>query len=279
MQSLLSSLKTNWIDWNKILSLKSSRYRFQAESSETSILGKVLDSNFLPPLKSEILTMSFPGKTAQFQYAVTDDEGNFSFILPADEEERDLIIKTENISAGYKILLRPEYSDHIPLARMIIDSTTAEPPYITKWRLNSQVSRIYGQSYTGEDIKPDTSHVIYNRFYGKPDFTLELDNYVRLPLMEEVFFELIPRVRMKKADSGYEITFIDPTGNIMYNEPPVLMIDGVIIKYAFLIGNMNPDMVEKIDIVWGTYVVDAFRFPGIVNVITRTADSAPVCFR
>ncbi len=272
MQSLLSSLKSNWIDWKKILSLESSRYKFQAESSETSLYGKVLDPNFWPPLKNEILTMSFPGKTAQFQYAVTDDDGNFSFILPADEKERDLIIQTDDISAGYKILLRPEYSEHIPLTKMIIDSTTAEPSYISKWRLNSQVSRIYGESYTGEDIKPDTSNIIYKRFYGKPDFTLEMDNYVRLPLMEEVFFELIPRIRMKKTDSGYDIIFIDPAGNIMYNEPPVLMIDGVIIKNAFLIGNMNPDLVEKIDIVWGTYVVDAFRFPGIVNVITRTAD-------
>jgi hypothetical protein len=272
MQSLTSSLKSNWIDWKKILSFENARYKFWAESSKTSLYGKVLDRNFWPPLNNEILTMSFPGKTAQFQYAVTDDDGNFSFILPVDETERDLIIQTENISAGYKIRLRPEYSDYIPLTKMIIDSTAAEPPYISKWRLNSQVGRIYGGSYTGEDIKPDTSHFTYKRFYGKPDFTLEMDNYIRLPLMEEVFFELIPRVRMKKTDSDYEIIFLDPAGNIMFNEPPVLMIDGVIIKNPFLIGNMNPDLVEKIDIVWGTYVVDAFRFPGIVNVITRTAD-------
>ncbi len=214
----------------------------------------------------------FPGKTPRFQYAVTDNEGNFSFILPVDEEERDVIIQTENISAGYKILLRSEYSDQIPLTRLVIDTATAEPAYIAKWRLNSQVGRIYGATNTGEDIKPDTSHAFYRRFYGKPDFTLEMDKYVRLPLMEEVFFELVPRVRMKKTNTSYEIIMLDPAGNSMYNVPPILMIDGVIIRDPSLIGEMNPDIVEKIDVLWNTYLVDAFRFSGIVNVITRRAD-------
>jgi hypothetical protein len=232
----------------------------------------VLDRNFWPALKDEILTMSFPGKTAQFQYAVTDDDGNFSFILPVDEEERDLIIQADNIKAGYKIILQSVFSDQHPLMRLILDSTTAEPPYISKWRLNSQISRIYGATYTAEDNRSDTSHTPFKRFYGKPDFILKMDEYVRLPLMEEVFFELIPRVRMIKTDSGYKIIFLDPAGNNMYNVPPILMIDGVIIKDASLIGEMNPDIVERIDVVWNTYVVDAYMFSGIVNVITRAAD-------
>lgn len=189
-----------------------------------------------------------------------------------DEEERDLIIQTENISAGFKVLLRSAYSDHIPLTKLFIDTTSAEPPYIPKWRFNSQVGRIYGVSNTGENMMPDSSHHHFKRFYGKPDFTLEMDKYVRLPLMEEVFFELIPRVRMKKTSSGYDIIILDPAGNAMYVVPPILMIDGIIIRDASLIGEMNPDIVEKIDVVWNTYLVDAYKFSGIVNVITRSAD-------
>ncbi len=60
MKSMLSSLKSNWIDWEKVLSIENLRFRFLAESSETSIPGKVLDDNFWPAAKNEVLTISIP---------------------------------------------------------------------------------------------------------------------------------------------------------------------------------------------------------------------------
>ncbi|MCX6334636.1 MAG: hypothetical protein NT092_10080 [Bacteroidia bacterium] len=220
--------------------------------------------------------MSYPGKTPFFQYAATDNDGNFNFVLPADDEYRDLIVQPDNIGAGYKVILGSAFSEQIPLTKLIIDTTAFIPPHILKWRLNSNISTIYELSNTGDVVKADSSHTVFKRFYGRPDFVLKMDDYVRLPLMEEIFFELVPRVRMKKLGSTYEITFLDPAGNKLYNDPPVLMVDGVIVKNASIIGDMNPDLVEQIDIVWGVYMVDEYMFHGIVNVITRTGDLSAV---
>jgi hypothetical protein len=50
------------------------------------------------------------------------------------------------------------------------------------------------------------------------------------------------------------------------------MIDGVIIKDASLIVNLDPETVEKIDVVKGKYEVGKYIFTGIINVITKAGD-------
>jgi hypothetical protein len=50
------------------------------------------------------------------------------------------------------------------------------------------------------------------------------------------------------------------------------MIDGVIIKDASLIVNLDPETVEKIDVVKGKYEVGKYIFTGMINVITKAGD-------
>jgi hypothetical protein len=50
------------------------------------------------------------------------------------------------------------------------------------------------------------------------------------------------------------------------------MIDGVVIKDASIIANLDPDLVEKIDVVKGKYLVGKYFFSGIVNIITKSHD-------
>ena len=36
------------------------------------------------------------------------------------------------------------------------------------------------------------------RFYGKPDIEIIMADYIKLPVMQEVFFELLPGVSLKR---------------------------------------------------------------------------------
>jgi hypothetical protein len=87
-----------------------------------------------------------------------------------------------------------------------------------------------------------------------------------------VFFELITGVFLKEKNSVWEITISDPVDNVIYSHPPVLMIDGVVIKDASAIANLDPEVVEKIDVVREEYMVGDYLFYGIVNVITNAGD-------
>jgi len=99
-----------------------------------------------------------------------------------------------------------------------------------------------------------------------------MDDYIKLPVMQEVFFELTPGVFLKKRKSEYEISIADPVENRIYDEAPLLFIDGVVIKDPAIIANLDPETVEKIDAVKSRYFVGEYMMYGLVNVITRAGD-------
>jgi hypothetical protein len=150
------------------------------------------------------------------------------------------------------------------------------PPYIEKMSINYQVNALYGTSDKGNPEKLVLSPLKKQRFYGKPDFELVMADYINLPVMEEVFFEILPHVSLKKKDTGTEIIITDRVDNQPYIATPVIMIDGVIIRDPSLIINLDPDMVEKIDVIKEKYMVGGYAFTGIVNVITKTGDFTAV---
>jgi hypothetical protein len=221
----------------------------------------------------EPVLLSIPGKVALFQYALTDSDGNFSFPLPIDEDMRDLVIQPGNSAGNYKIIMETSFSDLIP-AKEDDDGNAgyAPPSYISDWSSNFQVARIYGITSEGAFLKPLSSPLLVKRFYGKPELEIRLDDYISLPVMEEVFFELLPRVILKSEKSGYELYLVDPFRNRLYKEQPVMMINGVIFTDPAVIGRMDPALVEKIDAIREKYVVGDYQFPGLVNVITKSAD-------
>jgi hypothetical protein len=90
--------------------------------------------------------------------------------------------------------------------------------------------------------------------------------------MEEVFLELLPHVSLKKKKSIYEISITDRIENRPYLTTPCLLIDGVIIKDPLIIANLDPEIVEKIDVIKEKYLVGDYYFPGIVNIITKAGD-------
>jgi hypothetical protein len=150
------------------------------------------------------------------------------------------------------------------------------PEYILRMGGNQQVSKIYGNSLSLMPANVTSTVVSKTRFYGKPDVELKLDDYIKLPVMQEIFFELLPGVPLRSRKSGYEIRMIDPVEQKTFLRPPVLFVDGVVINDAGIIAGLDPEFVEQIDIVKDRYIIGDYLFYGIINVITRRGDFTAV---
>jgi hypothetical protein len=103
-----------------------------------------------------------------------------------------------------------------------------------------------------------------------------MKDYIALPVMQEVFFELLAGVFMKNKKSVYEITINDPDNNKPYDIPPGLFVDGVMVKDPALIAGIEPEQVEKIEVVREKYIVGDYLFYGLVNVLTKAGDFSNV---
>ena len=273
MDSILLNVRSNWINWATILSGDLPHFKYQFEKEDHFLLGKLLTSDQQAVDSDEILFLCTPGREAGFQYARTDNEENFRFNIHIDEGVKDLIIMPDDVNKNHKINIESSFSDQYLQSEISVDSTKiAAPPYISKWSVNYQVKRIYGASTRGVPLNPTFTPLKPIRFYGKPDIELIMTDYIRLPVMEEVFFELLPHVSLKKKKSIYEISISDRVDENPYITLPCLLIDGVIIRDASLIANIDPEIVEKIDVIKEKYLVGKYFFSGIVNVITKSGD-------
>jgi hypothetical protein len=277
IDKFLRNAKSRWIDWELILSGKLPEFKYKIEKEYHYITGKLLKRETGDPDPERYVFLSVPGKTAGFQYAKTDREGFFNLSIPISQSEMDFIIQPEGIESKSSIRLESSFSEeYLPPGIKIKTSLNNIPFRISDIIVNYQVSKIYGSSSKGEASLNSGPAIIAKRFYGKPDIELRMDDYIKLPVMEEVFFELLPGVTMKKRRSGYEIEVIDPVNDYIYDISPGLFIDGVVVNDASVIADLDPELVEQIDVIRERYLVGQYVFYGLINIITRRGDYSNV---
>jgi hypothetical protein len=273
LDELLATVKSNWIDWDAILTEEIPSFRYLFEEENHFIYGMLGDIETRLPVADEYIFMSKPGKTATFQYARSDKNGSFKFELPISGEMQDLVIQPENISKNVKIRLESSFfEEFVPAGVSQVRTIEKAPEYISEWSANYQVREIYGIKSAGEPVTPGNPLPAISRFYGKPDVEVKMDDYIKLPVMQEVFFELVPGVYLKEKKSTYEFSIFDLTENRMNTRPPSMLIDGVKVDDAGSIAGLDPEIVEKIDVVKDPYLAGRYIFYGLINVITRKGD-------
>jgi hypothetical protein len=278
MDSLLQTVTSNWINWNTILAKKLPEFKFMAEKEDHYLSGKLFTGVQKEPDSSKYVILSIPGKIADFEYAKTNKQGNFTFKIHIGEKVNDLVIQPDAPTKNSSVRIESPFSDHYLVSEVSDDSTNNPvPDYISVWSVNHQVRKIYGTSSVGDPLKQSISVFRTRRFYGKPDKELNLKDYIKLPVMQEVFFELLPGVSLKNNKSGYELTMANPDNlNKPFETPPVLFVDGVMVKDPSVIAGFDPEIVEKIDVIRVMYNVGDYLFTGIVNIITKAGDFSNV---
>jgi hypothetical protein len=266
--SLLNSLSSTWIDWPTIISGNYPQPVYPMEKENHILKGVLKDAEIDT---AQFILICRPGKNAGFRYTKCNFDGRFSFPVEINTTLKDYVIMPDSATNSTAITIESPFVEEGPFNLLSQNISGSIPPYIPKWSINYQVRKLYEISDTiGLNANNFTEKVI--RFYGKPDFELIMSDYISLPLMEEVFYEILPYVSIRKRESGNQIIITDRIDNRPFVTIPCLMIDGVIINDPDLIIDMDPELVEKIDVIKENYFVGKFVFPGIVNVITKKGD-------
>lgn len=266
--SVLGRLKSNWIDWNVILSGDRSAMEYLPEKDDHFIYGSVPGGN------GDTVLMCSPSSRPLFRYTRADRGGNFNFSIHTYENPGDLIFITHNGSSESRPILNSSFSDKF-YAYSRHDTVEIIPSHFARMAVDYQVRRLFkvtnslNQSTVDEAVKNP-------RIYGKPDLEIRLSDYIGLPTMDEVFLELVPGVSLRPGKNGYEIRMTERINDRRIELDPTLMIDGVPVKDASLIGGLDPVLVESIEITSQKYLIGDYVFNGIVNVITRAADFSSI---
>jgi len=229
-------------------------------------------------IRVDTLIYSVVGKRALFDYCISDSLGNFSFLANGMEGSHEIVIQNLNPSkTDCQVRLEDPFSSDFPelqLPSFRLDTNHLEN--INQAVITAQINALYA-----EDAKESDPDPVSLSFYGHPEQELILGDYIKLPEMREVFFELIPNAQIHGNGDQISIRIKNKWTNLHFVSEPLMLVDGVVTREALQISELDPQKVERIDLVNVGYYMGVLHFPGIVSVFTeegRCPLTFPNCF-
>lgn len=247
------------------------------------------DTSVVPDYEGEVIRARVAGTDAEGVKAVVDKYAVISSPGSGENLYTDLIAEngtvsffTSNIYGEQEMFLEIEGLDrsnvcHLELVSPFLDLPVGsfEPLQIhPDWAsalelrgLSMQLEKNFDADTLYTSL-PARMHLLFDERERKQYI---LDDYTRFPLIEEVFVEFIPEVRVRTVNGKKEIQVwtTNPLGGFSFqNGKALALLDGVPVLDHDKILSYDPALVKRIDIYAHGYFFGSRSFEGVVNFVT-----------
>jgi len=241
--------------------------QYLPEARGMLVTGHVFDKTSGSPANGITAYLSIPGRNTSFFVSKSKSDGSLAFELNKVYGENEVVVQTDYTrDTTYRIEIdnpfSQEYMD-VKLPEFTLSERVAD--WLIEKSQQMQVVNAY-QKYNPS--KPTITEIDSSAFYISPDASYILDDYTRFIVMEEVMREYIAGVNVRKNKDGFHFMVIDIEKNIVYEENPLMLLDGVPVFDADEIIALDPLKIQRIQTVnrrFGRGVIDC---QGIVNYTT-----------
>ncbi|RLD69414.1 MAG: hypothetical protein DRI95_00115 [Bacteroidetes bacterium] len=248
--------------------------KFLPEIRDVGINGKVVDKTTKKPLNNIMVYASVFGESKQFHLYRTKPDGEFFFSLNHLTKKQDVFICTKPIdSLQVKILINNDFSNKYPHTDIIpLDMDSSKHKLLEQLYLNAQVSKAFENHV--DKIQKNIS--FYPLLTEDHEISISLKDFIEIPLMTEVFEEIIPFVLTRKRKGQYYLKLYDNKDNADYY--PIVLVDGVPVFDINKIMKISPELIDKINVTRRKYYLGDYILPGIISIKTKTKNFAGISF-
>ncbi len=253
--------------WETLLADKKADLGFLPEHTGHILSGKITNTktNSVGANINSFLTV--PSTQTKFYTAASNKDGDFKFDLKGFYNEGEIILQTNPaIDSNYSFKISSPYI--ISDTKNRLSNFSLSDYNLTAFTNHYRNTQIQN-SYLGRKNKPfmpinkDTM-----AFYGVPDFTYLLDNYVRFTTMEEVLREYVQPVIVRKSNNKYKLHVLDKLKLAFFETDPLILLDGLPIFEMDKFLSYDPLKIRKLEVISGKYYLRNMMFDGIANFVT-----------
>jgi len=246
--------------------------RVSAETRGLAVTGTAINLDSPGQVSGMLFFINVPGKTCFLQYASSDDTGSFTFIVPARTGTGDIVVYPQDTAANIIVKVTSPFShDYLPMHHSLAITSDVADTAALRMSINSQVMRIYGIPDT-DTLQQWMDASAREHFYGSTGQHRLLSDYIPLPNMEEVFFELVTDLTLLKNRDRYSFRMYDPETGKEIRESPLMFIDGTLTTDAETFAGLPPDRVESFDVILTRYRKGSLLLPPVISVFTKSGD-------
>jgi len=262
------------IPYQPVTSIRSeNKNLFLPERKGEIISGTVVNLKTQEPIRNEAFMLSFVGKYPTLDFYKTDDKGRFYFEANRYGEQEIVIqpFKHDSLIEHYKVNLDLPYCSRYTvksMAPLFIDQ--AHISKINEAVVNMQINLLF-EAYNPFSAA-QIQHVNPPAFYGTPNSSTTLDDYIELPTMEEIIREIVPQTSLVKKDDKFSISIAEGEQASSREINSFCLIDGVPVKNQEKILEMNAERVERIDVENRDVFVKNYKIGKVFSLITKEGD-------
>lgn len=257
--------------WQDILSKTSLPPAHVPELKSHIVHARVFNVRTGEPAANVLAYLSVPGKRVQMYSAKSDMAGNLKFYTTNLYGPNEILLQTDTrLDTLYRIeLLNPfdeRYSSRT-LPPFDLPHSLRDP--LLDQTVSVQVQNIFSGERIHQLYSPDIDS---NGFYGPPDNSYQLDNYVRFTTMEEVLREYIVEVLVRRQKEDFRLVMSGGLDNRVFLDDPLTLFNGVPVFDVKKIMQYDPLKIQRVEVVKRRYFYGPATMNGIVNFISYQPD-------
>ncbi|MBK7134130.1 MAG: hypothetical protein IPH69_15295 [Bacteroidales bacterium] len=228
------------------------------------------------PLRNSGISLSYVGKIARCQFSSTNNLGEFYFVV-REPGTNEIVIQPINPDiTGYYIDIRQpfnsNFSNYQP-SLFRIDSTSIDK--INNAVISMQINNLYEPF---RQKMPATPKKAIPDFYGKPENTILMADYIELSTIREVVKEIIPNVYTLKQNGKLELKLINKLQSLPFENKPLVLVDGVPMYDFEKVLVINSKEIERADVLNKRYFFSEYIFDGILSFVTKKGNLSAMDF-
>ncbi len=257
---------------NRIKKSKNKELKYIPEVRDVTISGILRNKKTQNPIPNHNIYLSVLFNSNQIHIYKTRENGEFVFSLNNVYGKKDLFLCSETYDKEdeeHELLIEKSFSSDIPpFSSMPLFVGSAEEDLVREMYINAQIQERFCKIQENK-IEKQSNDLQFNLNDNKK--TILLENYVKLESMQELFYELVPSVLVKKSKNQYYFEVLGENDYILRGKPLVLL-DNVIIFDPNKIMKLKPSIIEKIEVINKTYILGSNTMNGIIMLSTNTDD-------
>lgn len=226
------------------------------------------------PVQNAKLHFSLLGDQPDYFATITDAFGKFVVSIPARTGLQELIVTPEVPGDGFvEVRIDQDFdADFPPVPAVPFTLSAGEREVATQMVRKMQLSEAFNKSVFPEVVRVAPAPV---PFYGSAIHSIDLDDFIDLPTLEEVFINLVSTVTVvKRKNSTTLMIHSDNPTSEFYG--PLIMIDQISVFDHDKVISIAPDKIRRIDVINDVYVKGSMTYGGVINIVSWEGDMAGI---
>ncbi len=260
LDNLLLTQGWRRFNWQEILQENAPQFKFLPEYSGHLLNGKIENINVASTRYAKVY-MAVPGSRLQFYESTSDTSGHFMFNTMDFYGPNEVVVQTNFSDTVSKLSIQSPFFEKYTATNtspFVMNNNLLDE--LQEHNVATQVLNSYAATELKKIVKPKVDSV---NFYGKPFKTYNFGEFTRFKTMEESLREFVTETFVSKNQKNYSIRLLGQ--DVALDDDPLVLLDGVPYFNMNRAMGIDPNKIQKLEIVPEIYHYGSSIFSGILN--------------